>query len=87
MTNMDAGAEGGDQLVATISKNSREELRVSLNRWKGFELLNFRIWYDAGGGEWRPGKSGFAIRIEQISELAVAIDAARARLKAREAAA
>lgn len=59
--------------IATIRKNAREELRVSLSTWRDNELINFRVWYDAGGGEMRPGKSGFALKAELLPELADAI--------------
>lgn len=68
--------------IADIRKNSRETLRVELTSYKGNELVSLRVFYDAGGGETRPGKAGVALRVEKLADLqaaiAKAIDAARA---------
>lgn len=69
----DAGKSGDDRLIATIRKNSREELRITLSSWRDNDLINLRVWYDAGGGEMRPGKSGFALKVELLRDLAGAI--------------
>ena len=68
--------QSGDRTVATVAKNSREELRIALTTWKGINLVSFRIWYDAGNGEHRPSKSGFAMRIATLPAIATAINQA-----------
>jgi len=50
--------------IATIKKNSREELRVTLDEFRGHHLVNVRIFYDAGDGEMKPGKQGIAMKVE-----------------------
>ena len=62
--------------VADIPKNSREVVRIELSTFNGHELLNVRVWFDAGAGEWRPGKAGIALRVEKIPELQAAIEKA-----------
>lgn len=59
--------------IADIRKNLREVVRVELSTFRGVELLNVRVWFDAGGGELRPGKSGLALRVEKLPELQAAI--------------
>jgi hypothetical protein len=39
--------------IATIRKNRSEELRVSIDDFKGHRLLNIGVWYEADGGEMR----------------------------------
>jgi hypothetical protein len=66
----------GDRAIARIRKNSREQLYIDLSNYKGVELVNFRVWYDAGNGEMRPGKAGLAMRVEALPELAAALEKA-----------
>ena len=63
--------------IATIPKNSREELRVSLDHFRGHDLVNLRVWFDAGEGEMRPGKKGLAVRIAHLPDLIGALHDAR----------
>lgn len=56
-----------------IPKNAREELRVSLEEFKGHRLLTLRVWYEAEDGTRRPGKQGIAIRQELLPELLKAL--------------
>jgi hypothetical protein len=51
-------------MSATVRKNAREELRVSLNAFRGRMLLDLRVWFADGDGEMRPGKRGVAIGAE-----------------------
>jgi hypothetical protein len=55
-----------DQLIASIEKNAREEFRVSLSEFNGYDLANVRVFYRAGDGDLRPGKAGLAIRLEKL---------------------
>ena len=66
--------------VATIRKNAREEIRVSLDKLHGLTLANVRVWYDADG-EMRPGKQGIALRPELLSQLIVALTKAAESVK------
>ena len=62
--------------VATLAKNRTEELRVTVDEFKGHRLLNLRVWFEAEDGTLRPGKQGVAVRLEMAAELARAIGAA-----------
>lgn len=69
--------------IATIKKNSREEVRVSLDEFRGHHLVNVRVFYDAGDGEMKPGKQGIAVKVELLPELLSALVAAE--MTARQA--
>ncbi|PQV56578.1 transcriptional coactivator p15 (PC4) [Defluviimonas denitrificans] len=62
--------------IATIPKNAREEIRVEVQDFKGHRLLNIRVWYDDGTGEYRPGKQGLALRLDRLSDLCGALEKA-----------
>ena len=64
-------------LIATIEKNSREALRITLGEFKGHRLVNLRVWFRAEDGEMRPGNSGVAIKVEKLEELLSALMRAR----------
>jgi len=58
--------------MIAITKNSREELRIAREDFRGHDVVNIRVWYYAGE-EFRPSKKGFAIRSEQLPELIQAL--------------
>ena len=57
----------------TLRKNAREEVRVSVDEFKGLRLLNLRVWFQGEDGTMRPGKQGLAVRVELAEDLALAI--------------
>lgn len=60
---------------ATIRKNDREEIRVSRADFKGHDMVNIRVFYDAGEGEMRPGKQGVAFNAALLHEVLAAMQA------------
>jgi hypothetical protein len=62
-----------DHLIATIKKNSREELRIGRSEFKGHDLISIRVWYEAEDGAMRPGKAGLAFRVELLPEISAAL--------------
>ena len=56
-----------------IPKNSREILRVQRENYMGHDMLNLRVWYGDGTGEYRPGKQGVAVKAALIPELIEAL--------------
>ncbi|CAN7685912.1 transcriptional coactivator p15/PC4 family protein [Rhizobium sp. LjRoot30] len=73
-----------DTIIATVKKNSRENLRVSLGKFVGHNLLNLRLWFTADvDGMERPSKSGFSLRITLIPELIAALQQAEAEARRR----
>lgn len=59
--------------IATIPKNRSEELRVTVDLFKGHQLLNLRVWFTGDDGAMRPGKQGVAVRLDLAADLASAI--------------
>jgi hypothetical protein len=69
---MDAESIRGD-VIATVEKNSKEELRISIDEFHGRKLINFRIFYRSSSGDWLPGKQGMALGVDRYRELAAAM--------------
>lgn len=63
--------------LGTIRKNSAEEIRLTVETFKGVEIVNARVWYRTDGGEYRPGKQGLAFRLELLGEVLDALGKAR----------
>lgn len=64
-----------------IPKNSREELRVTVEEFKGVPLVNLRVWFVAEEGNMRPGKQGVALRVDLLPDLRRALEQAEAEAK------
>ena len=61
--------------IATFPKSSVEEVRVSLSKFKGFDLVDARVWAepDDGDGDRRPTRKGLCLRVERLPELIEAL--------------
>ena len=70
-----------DQVVATIRKNARDEIRVGLQEWKGVQLVSVRVWFKAEDGKMRPGKDGLNFRLDILSDVAEALTTALMRAR------
>ncbi|WP_134724819.1 transcriptional coactivator p15/PC4 family protein [Paracoccus luteus] len=62
-------------MSGAIRKNAREEIRITLDDFKGLQLVNLRVWFDTGNGEYRPGKQGLAFRLDLLPEVLKALGA------------
>ena len=56
-------------IVGSFPKNDREDVRVSLSKFKGYDLLGVRVWYKSENDDPRPSKSGITIRVEMLPAL------------------
>lgn len=65
-----------DKHIATIPKNSTEEIRITLGSYKGHELFNARVWFEGEDGTMRPGKAGIAFKLDKLPAFAEAVAAA-----------
>lgn len=63
--------------LGTIRKNAREEIRFTVETFKGHEIVNIRVWYRDDAGEYRPGKQGLAFRPDLLGEVLDALGKAR----------
>jgi len=62
-----------DALLARITKNPTEEVRVSLTNYRGYDLVDIRVFFQDEQGEWRPTKRGVSLSIDSVAELREAI--------------
>lgn len=77
---------GAPHPCAVIPKNSREEVRVSLDEFGGHQLVDVRVYADFNTGpvETRgPTKKGVALAVERLPDLIAALEAARTEAIAR----
>ncbi|MDP3377030.1 MAG: transcriptional coactivator p15/PC4 family protein [Brevundimonas sp.] len=66
-------------MVAEITKNSREVLKVSLSRYHGHALADVRTYAPVPGVEpLCPTKRGVSVRVEMLDELIEALGKAKA---------
>lgn len=63
--------------IASIPRNQREDLRITLEHYEGFGLISQGIWYDHDAHEMRPGEQGVMVQLRRISELTEALKAAK----------
>ena len=59
--------------MIVIPKNRKEEVRISVDTFKGHQLVNMRVWFEAEDGQMRPGKQGVAVKLDLVPELVSAI--------------
>ncbi len=60
--------------MADITKNSREVIRVTRDEFKGHDMVNVRVFFDAGGGEMIPGKQGVAFHAALLPDVLDALN-------------
>jgi hypothetical protein len=66
-----AGSPEGN-VVARFEKNSKEEVRVSVDLFHGRQIINIRVFY-RDGEQWKHGKQGIALSVERFKDLADAV--------------
>ncbi len=64
-------------IVGSFPKNNREDVRVSLSKFKGYDLLGVRVWYKSENDAPKPSKSGITIRVEMLPDLLALMQQAR----------
>lgn len=60
-------------VIAKFEKNSREEVWVSVDDFRGRKIINLRVHYRSEDGTWLPGKQGLAIAVDRYRDLAEAV--------------
>lgn len=66
-------------LIAKVEKNSTEEVRVQLRKWKDRWNVDIRVYFPEKDGRMAPSKSGIALSVEKLPELAEGINEALER--------
>ncbi|HEW92656.1 MAG TPA: transcriptional Coactivator p15 (PC4) [Thermotogaceae bacterium] len=67
--------------MITLPKNSREVIRISVDKYAGKDIINIRVFYDPGTGEYRPTRKGLAIRVEMLDDLIDALNKIREEIE------
>lgn len=62
--------------LLSIPRHGGEELRVSINTYKGRQFLSLRQFYDAGGGIMQPSRIGCTVPLWAIPALRDALKSA-----------
>jgi hypothetical protein len=62
-----------EALVARIAKNPTEEVRISFTSYRGYDLIDIRVYYQDEQGEWRPTKRGVSLSVDSLTELRDAV--------------
>jgi hypothetical protein len=52
-----------------IQKNSLERIRIQRSEYKGHELIDIRVYYEAENGEWKPSKKGITFSLSLANEV------------------
>jgi Transcriptional Coactivator p15 (PC4) len=65
--------DGESEVIAQFEKNSKEEVRVSIDDFRGRKLINLRVYYRSEQGNWLPGRQGLALGVDRYRDLADAL--------------
>ena len=57
-----------DRLITTMEKNSQEEIRFSLQEYRGTDLIDIRVYFDPGSGKRKPTRKGISIPVDRFDE-------------------
>ncbi len=58
------------KILAELEKNSREKLRVVSTEFKGYDLVDFRVYRQSNEtGDFVPTKKGLTFRREQLAQI------------------
>lgn len=58
-----------NKIISKFQKNALEEVRISLDKFRGMELINIRVWIKNKSEEFVPTKKGIALPIHLFGEL------------------
>ena len=74
---------GDPVIIAVLTKNGTEDLRVALDEFKGHNLLDLRVFAEFGGPAKvkMPTKKGLSLRVEMLPDLIAALQAAQERAR------
>lgn len=68
------GAGDTRTIIAEWPLTAREHLRVSIDKYKGYDLISVRKWwFQVEDRELRPGKDGIAVQVKYLPQLVEAV--------------
>ena len=59
----------GNRTIYSFPKNALEEIRVSINVFKGRQYIDIRTYYKGSDGEYHPSKKGVTLSPELLPDL------------------
>lgn len=62
-------------------KNPRDLVRISVGEYKGSSICDFRIWYQAEPGLWKPSPRGLTFATTLLTEIIEALKSADKTIK------
>lgn len=63
-----------NETVTTFDKNKFEEIRIGVKEYKGFDLIDLRVWVDSkDAGEKVPTAKGLSLNVELFPQFKKAI--------------
>lgn len=62
-----------NQLIHSFEKNALEQIRVSLNVFRGRQYVDIRTYYKGDDGDFHPSKKGVTLSPELLDDLAEGI--------------
>jgi len=65
-----------EKVIHEFAKSAGQKVVCQFREYKRNKLIDLRVFYDAGDGDWRPTLRGISLRRELIPELKEAVDAA-----------
>ena len=66
------------KLMHEFQKKLDEKVRIELKNYRGKDVINIWVYYNAGEekDDWRPSRKGICMRVDRIPELKEGIDKA-----------
>jgi len=67
-----------NKLIHEFQKNPDEKVKVELGNYRGTDVINIWVYYNAGETkeDWRPSRKGISLSINHITELKEGVDKA-----------
>ena len=66
-------------IIAEWERNTRELLRVSLDRFNGRNMIDIRSWWRDDDDTWKPSRGGLTLAVRHLPLLAEGVSAAMQR--------
>ncbi len=71
-----------DTIFMAVPRPGGQELRLALSSYEGRQFANLRVWFNAGGGEMRPGPKGVTVPLWALGRLREALAELEAHARA-----
>jgi len=63
-----------NKTIYSFVKNTQEEVRAGLTEYKGYKLIDIRVWYKREGQDCLPTKKGLTLSVKLYPELKKTVD-------------